>query len=297
MMWLRALRAPFLTASGLPVLLGAFAAYWKTGSLSAARLLLTLGGVLCIHIGSNLANDFFDHVTGCDRLNLEPTPFSGGSRVIQQGLISPKTVMAVSIVFFAAGLAQGLVLNRLVPGNTVILLGLVGLVLGLVYTAVPVKLSYRGLGETAVFLAFGPLVVVGSFTCQTGAIEAFPLAASLPAGLLVASILLANEVLDIEWDDRAGKRTLVVALGRRRAYLVFLVTYLGAYVWIALGLLLRVYPTAAIAALGPLPVVIRYLLPGRALRDRRALIRASSLAIASNAVVIGLLAVSYLVDG
>ena len=89
MVWLRALRAPFLTASGLPVLLGSFAAFWKTGSLNVVRLVLTLGGVLCIHIGANLANDLFDHMTGCDRLNLEPTPFSGGSRVIQQASYHP----------------------------------------------------------------------------------------------------------------------------------------------------------------------------------------------------------------
>ncbi len=295
--WLRAIRAPFLTASGIPVLLGALAAFRETGGFSVTRLLLTMGGVLCIHIGANLANDFFDEITGCDRYNPEPTPFSGGSRVIQKGLLSASAIITASVLFFGLGLAQGLWLNRLVPGSIVLVLGIIGLAIGFLYTAVPVKLSYRGIGEVAVFVTFGPLVVAGSFVCQGGAIGIYPFLVSIPAGLLVLAILLVNEVLDLEWDRRAGKRTAVVAYGAHRGYLLFLSVYLGAYVWIGVALLLRIYPLAAVVSLAPLPFALRCLLPGRALKSRRTLIRASGLTIASHTFVVGLLAASYLVKG
>jgi 1,4-dihydroxy-2-naphthoate octaprenyltransferase len=295
--WLHALRAPFLTASGIPVLLGAFAVLPKGGGVNPARLFLALGSVLCVHLGANLANDFFDEMTGCDRQNPEPTTFSGGSRVIQRGLIPARSIIVVSLVFFGLALVQGLWLNSMVPGNTVLAFGIVGLGIGLLYSALPVKLSYRGLGEVAIFFAFGPLVVVGSYVCQTGAIEAYPFWVSVPAGLLVLSILLVNEVLDHQWDSLAGKRTLVVMLGRSRGYLLFLLTYLGAYLWIGWGLAWHLYPTVAVVALVPLPIIMPRLLPDRALADRQALIRASGLVILSHMAVTGLLAVSYLIDG
>jgi 1,4-dihydroxy-2-naphthoate octaprenyltransferase len=295
--WLHALRAPFLTASGIPVLIGAFAAYWKTGTLSPARLGLALGGVLCLHLGANLANDYFDEITGCDRLNPHPTPFSGGSRVIQDGLLSARTIILSSTVFFALGLVQGLWLNHIVPGNLVLVLGLLGLVCGLLYSAVPFKLSYRGIGEVVVFFAFGPLVVAGSYLVQTGELAVFPFVAALPAGLLVLAVLLINEVLDVEWDGRAGKRTLVVILGERSGYNLYLAAYIGAYVWIAVGLLKGIYPLLACLAFVPLAVFIRHLLPHRALADRQATIHASRLTILSHTIVGTLLLFSYLIHG
>jgi 1,4-dihydroxy-2-naphthoate octaprenyltransferase len=293
-LWLRALRVPFLTASGLPVLLGAFAAYSKTGDLSFPRLGLTLSGVLCLHLGANLANDYFDEVTGCDRANPEPTPFSGGSRVIQEGLVPARTILAVSILFFAAGLVHGLVLNSMVPGNLVLVLGVAGIGLAALYTAVPIKLSYRGVGEVTVFLAFGPLEVAGSYLCQAGRIGPGVLAVSVPAGLLVVAILLVNEVLDVDGDRRAGKRTLVVALGSRRGYTVFLLAYAGAYAWIVIGIATRLYPVWAAISLAPAALFSRALLPAKALGKRSDTVLASRNAILSQILTTGLLAAAFL---
>jgi 1,4-dihydroxy-2-naphthoate octaprenyltransferase len=292
--WLRALRAPFLTASAAPVMLGAFAGFSRTGTLSASRLGLTLGSVVCIHLGANLANDYFDEITGCDRLNPEPTPFSGGSRVIQDGLLSARAIITVSVVFFTLGLIQGLYLNSMLAGNAVLVIGLIGILCGVVYTAIPLNLSYRGIGEVLVFMAFGPLVVAGSYLCQTGKLEAFPFLVSVPAGLLVLSILLVNEVLDLEWDRRAGKRTIIVTLGERRGYLLFLLTYLAAYGWLGLGLILRIYQPWAGLGFLPLLLFLRNLLPENALVDRSTRINASRFTITSHTMATGLLALSYL---
>ncbi|MFH1312965.1 MAG: prenyltransferase [Candidatus Eisenbacteria bacterium] len=292
--WLHSLRAPFLTVSGIPVFLGALAAFHRTGSLSAGRLTLTLGGVLCVHLGANLANDFYDEITGCDRLNPCPTPFSGGSRVIQQGLLPARVVLASSICFFALGLIQGLWLNRILPGNQVLAIGIVGALCGFLYTAVPFKLSYRGMGEVLVFLAFGPLVVAGSYLCQVGSIPPIAVLISGPAGLLVAAILLVNEVLDCDADRRAGKRTLVVMLGGRRGYALYLSVFAGAYAWLAVGLAVGWYrPLAAIAFL-PLVAFMRQLLPVRALSDRESTVSASRLTIMSHTITVSILAASFL---
>lgn len=292
---MRASRAPFLSASLLPALLGAFAAYWRTGRLSAAGLLATLAGIACVHLGANLANDYFDYKTGCDSRNPEPTPYSGGSRVIQDGLISGRAVVTASAFFFAAGAVLGLYLNSLVPGNGILIIGLIGIAGGLFYTAVPVKLSYRGLGEITVFLCFGPLLVAGSYLVQSGRLDSDVFAVSLPAGLLVLAILLVNEVLDVRWDREAGKNTLVVALGRERGYAAFLITYIAAYAWIGVGICIRLYPLAAVISMPPLVLSIRALLPRRALRDRRDALNASRLTILSQAGTVLLLALSHVI--
>jgi 1,4-dihydroxy-2-naphthoate octaprenyltransferase len=253
-----------------------------------------LVGVLCVHLGANLANDYFDEVTGCDRANTEPTPFSGGSRVIQEGLIPRSTILDVSIIFLVAGLMQGLILNSMIPGNLVLLLGLAGIALGVLYTAVPVKLSYRGVGEIAVFAAFGPLEVAGSYLCQAGRIDPHVIAVSVPAGLLVLGILLVNEVLDVAGDQRAGKRTLVVALGKKKGYSLFLLVYAGAYAWIILGLATRLYSLWAALALIPAAAFSRDLMPARALRERADTIKASRNTILSQVLTTALLACSFL---
>jgi 1,4-dihydroxy-2-naphthoate octaprenyltransferase len=293
--WLYALRAPFLTASGIPVLLGAFAAFGRTGDLDPAKLALTVGAVLCVHLGANLANDYFDELTGCDPLNPEPTPFSGGSRVIEQGLIPGSHILAASAGFFALALVQGIWLNHIIPGNLVLWLGVAGILCGVLYTALPFKLSYRGVGEVVIFIAFGPLAVMGGYLCQTGRLEAYPLAVSVPAGLFVLAILLVNEVLDVKWDGRAGKRTVVVRIGKRRGYMLYLAAYVAANVWIALGLIVRIYPLLAVAAFIPMAVFGRRLLPGKALSERGATINASRLTILTHTIATSLLAVSYLV--
>jgi 1,4-dihydroxy-2-naphthoate octaprenyltransferase len=293
---LRGLRAPFLVASGIPVLVGAGAAFHVAGVFSLTRFLLSLGGVLCLHLGANVANDYFDFVTGCDQMNPEPTPFSGGSRLIQSGLVSSRATLMASLTFLGLGALQGLWLNRLVPGNSVLLLGLAGIGGGLLYSAVPVKLSYRGLGEIVIFALFGPLVVAGSYLVQTGRLAVFPLLASLPCGLLVLAILLVNEVLDVKWDGLAGKCTLVVRLGQRRGYYLYLACYIAAYGWIVAGAVARIYGPLALVGLLPAVVSARDLRPSRALAERSRTVAASARTVMSHTVTGMVIAASYLVS-
>jgi 1,4-dihydroxy-2-naphthoate octaprenyltransferase len=293
--WIRALRAPFLTASAIPVVVGTTAALWSTGDFYLGRFVAALLGVVSLHLGANIANDYFDHLTGCDQLNPEPTPYSGGSRMIERGLVSARATLAASLAFFGIGTGLGLWLVSVVGGNAVLWLGAAGLAGGLLYSAVPVKLSYRGLGEAAVFVLFGPLAVAGAYLCQTGRIDLFPVLASLPCGLLVLAILLVNEVLDWRWDGLAGKRTVVVRLGERRGYLLFLLVYFSAYAWLLEGIVLGIYAWPAAIGLAPAAIAARQLAPGRALASRAATINASRVTVLSHTLTGAVIAASYLV--
>lgn len=292
--WVRTLRAPFLSASVMPALLGILAAYAHAGVLALDRFILTLAGIVCVHLGANVANDYYDYMSGADTMNLEPTPFSGGSRVLPEGLVSPGTALALAAGLLGGALVIALILNSMIAGNKVILLAALGILCGVLYTATPAKLSYRGLGEIFLFIAFGPLTVMGSYLCQTGTVSLLALSISIPAGLLVLAILLVNEVLDLEWDKKAGKRTLQVRLGEARAYGLFLAVYLSAFVALAALLVSRLAgPWAALAFIPP-AFALRGLLPAVALRTRAALINASRLTILTQVTATGVLALSYL---
>lgn len=292
--WVVSLRAPFLTASAIPALLGALAAYWRTGTFSISRFLLSLTGVLFIHLGANMANDFFDEITGCDRTNPEPTPFSGGSRVIQKNLLSSSVVLASSILFFVIGTVQGLLLNHLVPGNIILKIGLTGLALGILYTATPAKLSYRGFGEVAVLVAFGPLLVSGAYASQTGYVDGFAVFVGLPAGLLVTSILLINELLDEKWDRVAGKRNLIVLFGPNIGFILYVIVFISAYVLIAIGIWYGIF--VKVAALGFLPLLPYCVAISRKglLERRDQMIKLSGMTIMAQIVTTAVIAIGYL---
>ena len=133
--WIAAARAPFFTAAVVPIALGAVTAWYNTGIFSITLFLLTLTGGIFIHAGVNLINDYFDHRSGADESNRNPTPFSGGSRTIQKGILTPAAVLRGAIACFAAGSLIGLYLNYLAPGNVILIIGLAGIFIAFFYQA------------------------------------------------------------------------------------------------------------------------------------------------------------------
>lgn len=260
-------RPPYVAAATVPVLLGAALA-WHDGAFDAAYLAATLAGVLCFALGATAANDYFDHRSRADERNLTPTPFSGGSRAIQRGLLRPRHVLGLAALLFAAGSAIGLAIASQLQATRgaglaeVLGLGVAGFLLGLLYTAPPVRLAHRGLGELAVGLGFGPLLVAGTYLVQSAAagagavVSPAALAFSVPLGALVAAMLLINEVPDRPWDAAAGKRTLAVRLSAGRAawgYGALLALAYGSIV--AAAALAPAWP--ALLALLPAPLAVR----------------------------------------
>jgi 1,4-dihydroxy-2-naphthoate octaprenyltransferase len=255
--FVRITRAPFLTAVAVPVLLGAAMA-WSEGVLRVGYLILTLLGAACIHIGLNMSNDYYDHLSGNDEINQELTPFSGGSRVIQEGILSARQVLVVSLLFYLVGISIGLYL-ALDRGWPILWLGLIGVSLAFFHNIAPFGLYYLvpGVGELAVGVGFGPIAVLGSYYVQVQRLSVAALWASLPVGLLIAAVLYINEFPDFQADRAVGKRTLVVALGRKRAVWGYAALLIVAYVLVVLGVVVGILPLATLIALLSVPLAAR----------------------------------------
>jgi len=252
-----ATRLPFLTATLVPVALGiAAAATQHRFNLGLAAL--TLLGAVAVHLGLNVANDVFDATSGADEYNVNPTLFSGGSRVIQYGLVSLRQMIAISAVAYAAAIAIGLYLAS-VAGWGLLWLGLAGVLISFFYTAPPLRLVHHGLGEPATALGFGPIMVLGAYYVQTGHYALQPLVLSIPVALLVMLILYANEIPDRVADARAGKRTLVVRLSRKVVLQGYGVAAALAYLALVVGVVAGLLPWPTLAALLTIPLAVKTL--------------------------------------
>jgi 1,4-dihydroxy-2-naphthoate octaprenyltransferase len=250
-----ATRIPFLTATIVPVLLGAVIARSHGASSWWLTVLALVGGAL-IHLGLNVGNDVADATSGADEANVNPTMYSGGSRVIQYGLVSLETMKKVSLACYTGGIAIGLFLAA-TRGWELLLVGAAGLFLAISYTGPPLRLVHRGLGELCVALGFGPIMVLGSYfvVAQTFSWEAFY--ASLPVALLIMLVLYVNQIPDRPADAKAGKRTIVVRL-KESSIVTGYALFVGlAFGLIVLGPLAGTTPWWTLIALAPIPVAVR----------------------------------------
>lgn len=192
------------------------------GKLSWLWLAITVLGVFCIEAAKNASGEIFDWDSGTDQAIKaeERTPFSGGKRVIVDGLLSRRTTAIVAAVFYLLGGSAGMLIVVL-REPSVIWLGLAGAALAFFYHAPPLRLSYRGLGEVAVALSYGPIIAAGTYLVQRGDIGHDVWLVSVPLGLQIMAFLWMNEFPDSRADALAGKRTLVVRLGHQTAAKVF----------------------------------------------------------------------------
>jgi 1,4-dihydroxy-2-naphthoate octaprenyltransferase len=255
--WIIELRAPFLTATFVSILLGTVIAWVRNDAFNMGYFLLALLGGVFLHLGANVSNDYFDHKSGADEVNKEfVRPFSGGSRTIQLGLLSPREVLAGALLFYTAAIVIGIYFT-LVVGPIVLVLGLVGVVSGFFYTAPSLNWAAKGVGEILVGINFGALMTLGAYYVQTGMLNIEPLAASIPVSLLIAAILYINEFPDYTADKTVGKKTLVVRLGRAKAVYVYAVIVLGAYAFVLLNSVLGITPPEVLFALIPFPLALK----------------------------------------
>lgn len=291
----RELRAEFLPASVMPVLLGTAMAFTRTGRFDGAAFALALAGVALIHLGTNVSNDYFDHRSGNDALNTEfVRPFTGGSRMIQERLMSPRAVLALSIVLLALAAAAGALLAA-TRGPMIYALGAIGIASGFFYVAPPLRLAARGFGEIFIGLNFGVLCVLGAYYVQAREVTWECLVASLPLAVLIAAVVYVNEFQDMEADARTGKRTLVVRLGRRKASRVYALLAAAAFAPIAIGAATGLLPLHALAALAALPPMLRAnAIVRRSYDSPKELAPANALTILTHALTGALLAAAYL---
>lgn len=252
-LFLRATRLPFLTATFVPVLLG-IAVAANDGRFHLGFALLTLLGASCIHLGLNVANDVFDTMSGADAQNTTPTQFSGGSRVVHYGLMSLRSVALISAAFYLTGIAIGLYLAIARGFWPLLWIGVIGVVISIIYTAPPFRLVHRGIGEVAVGIGFGPIVVLGSYFVQAQRLSWEAAYVSIPVAIFIALILYLNEIPDRAGDARAGKRTLPVRWSSERVIAVYVGAVWVAYAAIAVGAVTGLIPRPTILALATIPV-------------------------------------------
>lgn len=247
------MRAPFFQAVLVPVVLGTAIAWYRSGIFYWQYFLLTTLVVIFINAGTNLANDYFDHQSRSDDINRDATPFSGGSRVIQENLISAAKMYRSSLLFFALAAVIGLYL-AFTRGLLLLIIGIIGVLIGYFYTASPIKLGYRGWGEFVAGLGCGPLVVLGAYYVQAQTLSLEALFISIPVGLLIAAVLYINEFPDYACDKKAGKNTLIVKMGRKRARKGFYSLLLIAYLFIILAAILKIVPCTLLISLLTFPL-------------------------------------------
>jgi 1,4-dihydroxy-2-naphthoate octaprenyltransferase len=258
--WLRAARVQFFTGSALPVIVCATMAWRDTGLFHWGWFWATLVGMLLIHAGANLANDFFDHVSGTDTTNVEfSSPFTGGSRFIQDLRVFPLDILWAALICLAAGSALGLVIVWY-RGWWILALGLIGVATAFFYTAPPFRLAHHGLGEVCIFLDFGMLPALGAYYVQAHQFSWGAVAAGMPNAILITAILFINQFQDLRADESVGKRNWVVRMGRNRARWWFVAQILAAPFSAVVGVALGWLPPIALISLlacAPIPGMFR----------------------------------------
>jgi 1,4-dihydroxy-2-naphthoate octaprenyltransferase len=209
--YLLATRPAFLSITLAGCLLGFATADADGAAFDWARALATLSLAMLAHAGINVLNDYCDHLNGSDARNTQRIyPYTGGSRFIQNGVLTPRQVLGLAVALFAVTIAGGLWLLS-VAGTGLFWIGLAGLAIGWAYSAPPLQLNSRGVGELCVAAGF-LLVVAGADYVQRGAFAPLPWLAGAPFALLVTGVLYINQFPDREADRASGKLHWVARL-------------------------------------------------------------------------------------
>lgn len=251
-------RAPYLTASALPTLVGAAAAWHFARQFDLVNFVLCMLGMMLIHLAVNLWNDYYDFKQGADQVNQNRTQFGGGSGFLLEGA-SPAEFRTYALGSFVAALACGAGLMIRVDGGIgpVFWLVVIGAIGGWGYTAPPLKFAYRGLGEVDIFLNLGLIPTLGSYYVQTGRFSWEAAVASLPVGFLMTALLWINQTPDAPADRQAGKRTLVVRLGTAKSRYIYFALMAAGFLSVLLPPLLWTFPKLYLLGMaGLIPAVI-----------------------------------------
>jgi 1,4-dihydroxy-2-naphthoate octaprenyltransferase len=220
------------------------------GIFSPVLFVLTLAGMIAFHAATNVLNDFFDVRHGVDMKGAPTTKYRLHPAAFGQTPLS--TILGFSLGLYALTFAAGLYLAY-ASSYTILLVLTVGVLGSVLYTADPVVLKARALGEVTVFAMWGMLIPLGAYMVQTGSFSWSPIAASLPIGLFVALVLLANNIRDIGYDGSVNSRTLAVALGTEPAERLYSILLGAAYAVVAVGIGIRLLPVWSLAVFITIP--------------------------------------------
>jgi len=226
--WWLASRPWSFTMTAISVSVGSALAAIE-GPVSLPLYLLALVSAVLLHAATNLINDYYDVINGVDTVASATAQYR--PHPVVEGLLPAAQVRRVAHALFVLAALIGIYL-ALLTGPMIVWIGLVGLLAGLTYTAPPLKYKYVALGEVSVFLMWGPLMVEGAYYVQRQALSAKAFWVSLPFGVLVALVLLANNIRDIDLDRSHRIRTLAILLGHTKGLTAYLALVVLAYLGI-----------------------------------------------------------------
>lgn len=273
-------RINFLPASLIPFFTGAALAIKNGFHIKPSILFLGAFGVAFAHLTGNVVNELYDNKSGADLLDDRRSPFFGGSKTIKDGMANAREVMLLALTFLAASFICGLSILFITKDPLILVFMAVGGVLTVGYTAPPLKLSYRKLGEIDIFLLFGTFLVMGSYYLFTGVFSPDPFSVSLPVSFLIASVILCNEVPDLRSDMNAGKLNLISIAGQKKGYIFYIaavaLSFISIFVNIATG---GISPFAAILGIFYLLGLKAALIMKESYSDFSELVKASRLTI------------------
>ncbi len=221
---------------------------------------LVLVCTLLFQTATNLINDYFDFKKGIDKINT-----FGSSGVLPEGLLKPGQLLVAGLFLFGLGALLGLGLVW-VRGWPMLVIGLIGLAGGYFYTGWPISYKYFALGDIIVLILLGPVMVTGSYFALTGSCDSIVIYTSLPFGLLAAAIMASNNLRDIDHDRAAGIKTLAGILGHQGAKTEYLALVIGAYLSVALMLLIKIASLWFLLVFVTVPIAIQNI---RAVKESR----------------------------
>ncbi len=258
--WIRVVRPKFFLAGIPSVILGTAISWHLARIFDLSYFLLTLLGIIFAMAGCYTLNEYFDFKSCVDLIVKEEdiTPFSAGSRVLPEGLISPPLVLKAGIIFWLLASMIGAYLT-LVRGWLIVIFALAGMLAGVFYTSPPFKWAYRGIGEALIGLTYGPLITLGSCYVQhtNPSLLTPAILPSLIPGFLITAVIWINELPDYFADKEAGKKNLVVRVGREKASNIYILLLIVPYLLLSLGVLVGQLPPSTLIALLTIPIAYR----------------------------------------
>ena len=255
--WWKAFRFHYTSASFMPGILGGMIAWTADGKFLPGYFLLVMLGLILNHMALNMTDDYYDFHHLVDVFATDgKNPYTGGSGLLSSGLIQPQRMRQVFIIFYIIAIGIGVFLG-VARGPFILLLLAIGFFCAYFYTAPPIRFGYRGLGELAQLLCFGPGIGMGAYFVQAQRISWEAFWGTLPFGIMLFSMITINEIPDYFEDRRGGKLNLVARFGRETGVSLFIASLLSAYAVISAGVILGRIPVLGLVSLLTLPIAYK----------------------------------------
>jgi len=255
--WWKAFRFHYTSASFMPGILGGMIAWTTDGKFFPGYFLLVILGLLLNHMALNMTDDYYDFRHLVDVFATDgKNPYTGGSGLLSSGLIQSQRMRAVFITFYIIAIGIGVFLG-VMRGAFILVLLAIGFFCAYFYTAPPIRFGYRGLGEMAQLLCFGPAIGVGAYYVQVQRVSWEAFWGTLPFGIMLFSMITINEIPDYFEDRKGGKLNLVARFGKETGVWLFILSLFSAYGAIVTGVILGRIPILGLISLLTLPIAYK----------------------------------------